>query len=299
MEKRYQSLSLFEFQKLYPDEQSCMEYLAKLKWPAGFACEKCKHNKYCKGKLEQTRQCTLCGYQATPTSGTMFHKVKFPLLKAFYILYFMSTNKKGISSTELSRKLNLRQKTCWLFRKKVAQAMKSSKQYPLKGTVEVDEMVVGQQEEDVVGRANKKKKLVIVGIEKKGKGISRMYAKVVTNGSEESFKPFFTEHIDSQANIRTDGWSTYQTFMSKYPNLKQEKSEKKGKNFKDMHRVIMMLKAWLRGTHHSVMHLQDYLDEYAYRFNRSFMKENIFDNLLNRAINLKPVSRKSMINTID
>lgn len=299
MEKRYQSLSLFEFQKLFPDEQSCMEYLAKLKWPSGFACEKCKHTKYCKGKLKQTRQCTGCGYQATPTSGTMFHKVKFPLLKAFYILYFMSTNKKGISSTELSRKLNLRQKTCWLFRKKVAQSMKSSKQYPLKGTVEVDEMVVGQQEEGVVGRANKKKKLVIVGIEKKGKGISRMYAKVVASGSEESFKPFFTEHIDSQANIRTDGWSTYQTFMSEYPNLKQEKSEKKGKNFKDMHRVIMMLKAWLRGTHHSVMHLQDYLDEYAYQFNRSFMKENIFDNLINRAVNLKPVSRKSMIKTID
>ena len=105
-----------------------------------------------KEKLEQTRQCTSCGYQATPTSGTLFHKVKFPLLKAFYILYFMSTNKKGISSTELSRKLNLRQKTCWLFRKKVVQSMKSSKQYPLTGSVEIDEMVVGQQEENVVGR---------------------------------------------------------------------------------------------------------------------------------------------------
>jgi len=299
MEKRYQSLSLFEFQKMFPDEQSCMEYLAKLKWPEGFICEKCKHGRYCKGKLEQTRQCTRCGYQATPTSGTMFHKVKFPLLKAFYILYFMSTNKKGISSTELSRKLNLRQKTCWLFRKKVVQSMKSSKQSPLMGSVEIDEMVVGQQEEEVVGRANKKKKLVIIGIERKGKGISRMYAKVITNGSEESFKPFFTEYIDSQANIRTDGWSTYQAFMSKYPNLKQEKSEKKAKNFNDMHRVIMMFKAWLRGTHHSVMHLQDYLDEYAYRFNRSFMKENIFDNLITRAINLPPVTRKSMLSTID
>ena len=177
MEKRYKSLSLFEFQKRFPDDQSCMEHLAKLKWSDGFVCEKCNHGKYCKGKLEQTRQCTSCGYQGTPTSGTMFHKVKFPLLKAFYILYFMSTNKKGISSTELSGKLNLRQKTCWLFRKKVVQAMKSSKQHPLAGTVEVDEMVVGQQEEQVVGRANKKKKLVMVGIEKKGKGISRMYAR--------------------------------------------------------------------------------------------------------------------------
>jgi len=295
MEKRYKSLSLFEFQQMFPDDQSCMDHLAKLKWPGGFVCEKCKHRKYCKGKLEQTRQCTSCGYQATPTSGTMFHKVKFPLLKAFYIVYFMSTNKKGISSTELSRKLNLRQKTCWLFRKKVAQAMKSSKQYPLKGTVEVDEMVVGQQEEDVVGRANKKKKLVIVGIEKQGKGVSRMYAKVISNANEESFKPFFADYIDKEAKIRTDGWSTYQTFLDQYPNLMQEKSGKKGENFNDMHRVIMMFKAWLRGIHHSVMHLQDYLDEYAYRFNRSFMKENIFDNLIARAVKLSPVPRKAML----
>ena len=145
----------------------------------------------------------------------------------------------------------------------------------------------------------KKKKLVIIGIEKRGKGISRMYAKVISDASEKSFKPFFTEYIDPQANIRTDGWATYQTFKGKYPKLKQEKSENKGGNFNDIHRVIMMFKAWLRGMHHSVMHLQDYLDEYAYRFNRSFMKENIFDNLLNRAIAMKPVSKKTMLSNID
>ena len=94
--------------------------------------------------------------------------------------------------------------------------MKSSKQYPLKGIVEVDEMVIGQQEEEVVGRANKKKKLVIVGIEKKGKGVSSMYAKVISDAIEESFKPFFTEYVDKQASIRTDDWSTYQTFLDQY-----------------------------------------------------------------------------------
>ena len=89
MEKRFESLSLFEFQQRFPDDQTCMDYLADLKWPDGFVCEKCGHPHYCKGKLPQTRQCTSCGYQATPTSGTLFHKVKFPLLKAFYIVYFM------------------------------------------------------------------------------------------------------------------------------------------------------------------------------------------------------------------
>jgi hypothetical protein len=72
---------------------------------------------------------------------TLFHKVKFDLLKAFYIVYFVSTNKKGITSTELSRKLNLRQKTCWGFKRKVMKAMESSENHPIEGDVEVDETV--------------------------------------------------------------------------------------------------------------------------------------------------------------
>lgn len=289
MENKFKSLTLLEFTERFPDDKSCMNYLAELKWPQGFVCEKCGNKKYCQGKLLQTRQCTICGYQSTPTSGTLFHKIKFPLLKSFYIIYFMSTNKKGISSTELSRKLGLRQKTCWLFRRKVAHAMKSSKSHPLEGSVEVDEMVVGQQEEGVKGRKKGNKKLVVIAIERKGKGISRMYAREIDSAGSKHIKPFFEDFIEKEAHIRTDKWATYKSIKKQYPNLKQEKSAPKGKNFGDMHRVIMMFKAWLRGMHHSVINLQYYLDEYTYRFNRSFMQENIFDNLLDRAVKHPPI----------
>jgi hypothetical protein len=144
MRKGFESLSLFEFQQRFSNDDDCMEHLATLKWPDGYICPKCQNEKYCNGKLKQTRQCTKCHDQSTPTNGTLFHKVKFSLLKAFYIVYFVSTNKKGISSTELSRKLDLRQKTCWSFRAKVTKAMESSGKYPLEGNVEVDEFVVGQ-----------------------------------------------------------------------------------------------------------------------------------------------------------
>jgi hypothetical protein len=289
MENKFKSLTLLEFSERFADDQSCMNYLAELKWPQGFVCEKCGNKKYCPGKLMQTRQCTICGYQATPTSGTLFHKIKFPLLKAFYIIYFMSTNKKGISSTELSRKLGLRQKTCWLFRRKVAHAMKSGKSHPLEGSVEVDEMVIGQQEEGVKGRKKGNKKLVVIAIERKGKGISRMYAREIDSAGSKHIKPFFEDFIAKNAHIRTDKWAAYKSIKKQYPNLKQEKSAPKGRNFGDMHRVIMMFKAWLRGMHHSVVNLQDYLDEYAYRFNRSLMQENIFDNLLDRAVKHPPL----------
>jgi hypothetical protein len=105
-------------------------------------CRKCGHTHSCAGKATQSRQCTCCRYVESPTAQTLFHKVKFDLLKAFYIVYFVSTNKKGITSTELSRKLNLRQKTCWGFKRKVMKAMESSENHPIEGDVEVDETVL-------------------------------------------------------------------------------------------------------------------------------------------------------------
>lgn len=92
------------------------------------------------------------------------------IYKAFYIVYFVSTNKKGISSTELSRKLGLRQKTCWLFKQKVMQAMKSSGNNKMKGKIEVDETIVGGQEEGVVGRKNDKKNWLYLLLSAKARG---------------------------------------------------------------------------------------------------------------------------------
>jgi len=157
MESKFKSLSIFEFQTMFPDDESCLQYLSGLKWSEGYKCKKCGHIHYCQGNKKYDRQCTKCNYKESPTSGTLFHNVKFPLVKAFWIVYYMSTSKKGISSTELSRKLQLRQKTVWLFQCKVKEAMKSSGKNPLQGNVVVDELVVGQQEENVRGRKNHKK----------------------------------------------------------------------------------------------------------------------------------------------
>lgn len=294
MEKRYESLSIFEFAELFPDEESCMRHLETLKWSEGFVCEKCSHKTYCKGNKEYIRQCTRCRYQSSPTSGTLFHKLKFPLLKAFYIIYYMSTNKKGITSTELSRKLSLGQKTCWFFRRKVMKAMASSQNHPMMGSVEVDEMMVGQQEQGVKGRQKGNKKEVVVGIEKTGKKVSRVYAKVIPNASYKELEVFFRNHISQSAKVKTDKWKGYTPLMKNYPFLEQIESGKKGSNFGDMHRIIMMIKAWLRGVHHSVKHLQDYLNAYTYRYNRHFMKKGIFDNLLLRMVLHKPCTRKLM-----
>ena len=160
-----------------------------------------------------------------------------------YIVYFVATNKQGISSTALSRKLGLRQKTCQSFKRKVMIAMASSQDYPLKGKVEVDETVVGQQEEGLRGRKNDKKKLVVVAIERKGRGIGHMYGRETNDAGKQSFKPFFKDHIAPEAQIKTDEWTGYLPLKKNYQHLQQIPSGKKGENFQLMHRSIMMFKA--------------------------------------------------------
>ena len=87
MEDRFRSLTIFEFQSRFPDDDACFKYLTELKWGAGFCCPQCGHTNYCKGKRKYDRQCTSCHRISSPTSGTLFHKVKFSMLKAFYIVY--------------------------------------------------------------------------------------------------------------------------------------------------------------------------------------------------------------------
>lgn len=132
------------------------------------------------------------------------------------------------------------------------KAMKSSGQHPITGRAEVDEKVFGQQEEGVRGRKNAKKKLVVVGIEKKGKGVSRLYARVIPHANAANLGGFMRDHITPATEVVADQWTGYGPVAKDFPNMVQIPSGKKGTNFSELHRTIMMLKAWLRGIHHHV-----------------------------------------------
>jgi hypothetical protein len=159
---------------------------------------------------------------------------------------------------------------------KVMKAMRSSKAFTMTQKVEVDETCVGGQDDTAVGRNEVKKRILALAIEKNGKGVSRMYGQVIPNASRKNLKQFMESHISSQAEVITDKWTGYKGLEKDFPKLQQVKSVKKGKNFQEVHRTIMMFKAWLRGVHHSVKYLQAYVDEYTYRFNQHFMTDGIF-----------------------
>ncbi|MBP6185237.1 MAG: IS1595 family transposase [Saprospiraceae bacterium] len=294
MEAKFKSLSIFTFQEQFPDEESCYAYLANLKWANGFSCKKCGHQRSCRGVGKYDRQCTKCNYLETPTSGTLFHKMKFSILKAFWIVYFTATNKKGISSTELSRKLQLRQKTCWLFRMKVLQAMASSDLFPLQGQVEMDEYIAGHEGKGS-GDKKKRKKLVIIALEKAGRGVSRIYASQISRSDKKNIQSFIARKIDAQAQIKTDAWSTHTALSKKLKNVCPQKSKAQGGPFERMRRIINGIQVWLRGTHGHATHLQYYLNEYCFRFNRHLMKEGLFENLIGRMVRHKPRPYKLLI----
>ncbi len=249
---KFIGVNSIKFYQRFVSDDECYKYLAGIKWENGYVCRKCGHTHYCKGEKPYSRRCTRCKYDESPTTGTMFDKLKFSLLIAFHIAFKISTKKKGMSSLELSEEYELRQKTCWAFKWKIQQAMKSSCQYPLKGQVHVDEFYVGGEEEQKRGRSKGKKKLV--------------------------------------QDVITDEWNGYLPIKADFPKLTQRKSND-GSNFPDMHIHIMNIKGWLRGIHHhcSKEQLQGYLDEYHFRYNRRSNMDTIFDVLIRRMVCSQPI----------
>ncbi|MFN3404040.1 MAG: 7TM diverse intracellular signaling domain-containing protein [Cytophagaceae bacterium] len=127
-----------EFSKIFPDKNSCLRYLEELKWDNGYKCKKCNNSKWCQGKDIFSRRCTKCRYDESATAFTIFHRLKFPITKAFYMLFLVYANKGKITSLELSQILQLRQSTCWTFSKKVIEAMKERKKNPVEATNDAD-----------------------------------------------------------------------------------------------------------------------------------------------------------------
>lgn len=285
----FTGVNSIKFNKRFTSDADCYSYIASIKWEHGYQCKRCENDKYISGVKPFSRRCTLCKYDESPTANTMFDKVKFSLLLAFHIAFKISTKVKGMSSLELSKEFELRQMTCWAFKWKIQQAMKSSQTYPLEGEVHVDEFFIGGPEENKRGRSKGEKRLVVLALEKLPDGVGRAYAELIEHASAKEFKLFFEKHISKDAKIVTDKWRGYSPLKKTYKKLEQRASEN-GKAFNDVHIHIMNLKGWLRGIHHHCTkeRLQGYLDEYHFRYNRRNNMGTIFDLLIRRMVRYEP-----------
>jgi len=289
----FKGLSIYEFRKQFSTTDDCLVYLFEKKWGNGYQCSKCGHNKFHKGRTKWYLRCAKCKYDESVKSNTLFHKMKLPILKAFEIMFTLSNRKKGMSTLEIARTFDVNPDTASLLRKKVQQGMFSSGKNKLSKNVHVDEFAVGGKEKGKQGRSLTSKKVkVILGCEvvkHKGKNtLGNAYAQVIKNYSAEELLPFFEEKIEKGTKIKTDKWTSYQP-ISKLFDIEQIKSEG-GVNFKELNTLTMLIKGWLRGIHHHVSkdHMQKYMDEFFFKFNRKAHPKVSFNKLIENFMNSKP-----------
>lgn len=291
--KKSKQLTLLEFTEIFKTEDDCKVYLMDLKWGKGFSCIRCGCTETERSKTWYYKRCKKCKYDESVTANTLFHKLKFPLRKAFHIIFRLSTTKKGSSSIQLANDFGINQKSAWLFRQKAQQAMKSNENHPLGGLVHVDEFTVGGPEKMLRGRSHSAKNKAILGVElfskKQGrKSMGRAYATCIEDYTKSSFESFFGRFICPDARIETDGFRTYGALAVDY-NINQYYSDH-GLRFPELHILIMNIKSWLRGIHHKCdyVYMQKYLDEFMFRFNRRSSGNSIFSSLLKRFVKHKP-----------
>ena len=163
---------------------------------------KCGHTKY-QVRKDFSRTCNICSDTESPTTGTLFHKLKFGLLKAFYICFEMSTTTKSLSASQVARRYDISRQTAHYFMHKVREAMKSSESQKMDGKVQVDEFTIGGKEEGKQGRSyDTKKKKVLCAIQLSNQGkVKRFYAFKIPDYFSKSLRTIFDKHIDKTAYI--------------------------------------------------------------------------------------------------
>ena len=284
-------MTIIEFYEKFGTREKCLTHLADIKWGNSFSCFKCQCKEYTKGYTFLARRCKNCKYEESVTANTIFHSVKFSLVKAFLICYRMST-KKGMSTYEIAKEVGITQKTSWIFCAKIRMLMESSGLNLLDGEVHVDEWVMGGKEKGKPGRSLGKKRPVLMMIEvRSNHKIGRVYAQRIKNYKKKTIYPELIKRIKVDAKVVTDQYPTYDKLKEEFSNAKQVKSMK-GANFLEMHQQIMNIKSAIRGIHHkcSDKHLQSYLNQYCFRTNRRSMVKPIVLNLIQKTINGKVIT---------
>lgn len=279
--------TLAQFQRRFASEEACRAYLAASRWPDGYRCPRCGHDAALELPGRLLWRCRGCAYDTSVTAGTILHRTRTPLARWFWAAYLVTTHTPGLSAVQLQRQLGLaRYETAWVMLHKLRRAMVRPDREPLHGEVEVDEAYMGGPEAGRRGgRERGAKALVVAAVEVRGKGSGRVRLQIVPDASGSSLTGFVKAVVEPGAIVRTDGWQGYAPLagIGYHHRPRTQGDPRRGSTILPrVHRVFGNLQTWLRGTHHGVghKHLQVYLDEFAFRFNRRRTPQAAFQTLL-------------------
>lgn len=289
-----------EFVQYFPDDLVCARYLEQLRWPTGFCCPNCKMSgepwRQTRGRLV----CPACRHQTSVTAGTIMEKTRTPLTTWFEAAWHLTTAKNGFSAKTLERTLGTSYRTAWTMLQRYRVSMVRSERGRLMGAVEVDETFIGGVVQGGKRGRGSSKSIVVIAVEvKEPKGFGRIRMRHISDASAANLQPFICDVVDRSATVMTDGWKGYNGLSKK--KYRHERTVLSSSDdlahvaMPGVHRIASLLKRWILGTHQGSfvpVHLQSYLEEYTFRFNRrtSSSRGLVFRRLMEQAMVTGPIT---------
>lgn len=292
-----------EFDKRFNSEEACREYLFAQRWPNGFRCPSCAHGHGWTNKRNLV-ECSNCNHQTSLIAGTIMQGSRKPLLMWFRAMWWVCTQKTGISAAGLKRILGLKStQTAWAWLHKLRRAMIRAGRERLSGRVQVDDAFIGGEEPGVKGRQSFKKARIAVAVEMKetGRGLGRIRIQHIPDFSASSLIDFVRQNVELGSVIETDGWKGYNPIEKMgFQRIILRISDSPENPLPHVNRVIALLKRWLLGTHQgrvSIKHLQHYLDEFVFRHNRRKSKDIglLFQRILKQSSETGPITYREIV----
>src|ERR671913_322633 len=285
------------FERRFPDEAARAEWLLERRWEHGSACPGCGHGDHWRlGRKVLTLQGKACRRETSVTAGTVMHRSHLPLKVRFLAAWLVATHKNGMSARQLWLQLGLGSyKSAWLLLRKLRRAMVDPEREPLAGLVEVDETSIpfrARGEPVRPGRSHDGELLLAGAVEIRGKAPGRARLAVIGGYSAVALGAFVAAAIVAGSTVVSDGWPGY-------ARLKEVKHDPRVVGDAPAHavlpwvrRVFANAKRWAMGVYHGVRpkHLQAYLDEFVFRFNRRHTPSAAFDRLLGLSLGLEPAT---------
>jgi transposase-like protein len=293
-----------EFLEWFSAEEDCAGYLESIRWPAGFVCPKCGGKKAWRTD-RGLWHCQGCQRQSSVTVGTVFEDSRKPLRLWFHVMWLMMAQKTGLSARNLCDTYGFGSyQTAWGWLQKLRSVMIRIGRERLAGRVEVDEAYVGGKKEGTRGRGAEGKTLVLVAVEgDTKKKLGRVRFRCVATIDRETVESFVQDYVEPGAIVVTDGLSVYDKLgvagFDHRPHVVSTGGEEARKQLEHVHLVISLVKRWLGGTHHGAVtpsHLQAYLDEFSFRFNRRLSQHRgkLFYRLMQQAVTQRPPAVKAL-----
>lgn len=302
-------MNLHDVAQEFATEEEAVEHLTKKRWPRGVRCVACDSDRVSRvsgmGKTGKQRRgvfvCLDCDYQFSATSGTLFHDSHLPLRKWFMAIALICEAKKSLSALQLSRHLGVQHKTAWYLNHRIREAMQETSPTPLGGigkVVEVDETHIGGRTRRKTSKEARDAKIKVLGMVERG---GRIRLQVIPNTKLDTLRPAIQSGVSPEATVATDGLSTYERIIPPERHtvgVHKEELWNHGtlRETRTIDGAFSLLKRALVGSYHKLSsdHLEAYLNEFCWRYNRRDQQKVMFDELLANVAVGKPLTYKKL-----